>query len=116
MRGFISFLATFIFQSLLFCPVALAYLPTKGVQFELVEFQNEGRIIQGGIFSPDPKLFAKSSTAVVLVHGVESYWYSGPPMFLGSYLAEQGYTALGYNGVHSGESYRTSEFETAVRE
>jgi pimeloyl-ACP methyl ester carboxylesterase len=116
MKGFIAFLVSFFFQSWLFCPMALAYLPPKGVQFELVEFQSEGRVVQGGIFSPDPTVFAKPPTAVVLVHGVESYWYSGPPMFLGSSLAEQGYAALGYNGVHSGESFRTSEFETAVQQ
>jgi pimeloyl-ACP methyl ester carboxylesterase len=116
MRVFISFLASFFFQSLLLCPMALAYLPPKGVQFELVEFQSEGSVAQGGIFSPDPKVFAQLTTAVVIVHGVESYWYSGPPMFLGAYLAEQGYTVLGYNGVHSGESFRTSEFETAVKQ
>ncbi len=116
MKGFISFLASLLFPSLFFCSIALAYVPPKGVQFELVEFQSGGRIVQGGIFSPDPKVFGKPSTAVVLVHGTESYWYSGPPMFLGSYLAEQGYVALGYNGVHSGETFRTSEFETAVQE
>lgn len=37
-------------------------------------------------------------------------------MFLAGLLAEQGYAALAYNGAHSGESFRTSEFETAVRE
>ena len=37
-------------------------------------------------------------------------------MFFGCYLAEAGYTALAYNGVHSGESFRTSEFEVAVEE
>jgi pimeloyl-ACP methyl ester carboxylesterase len=37
-------------------------------------------------------------------------------MFLGCYLAEAGYAALAYNGVHSGESFRTSEFEVAVEE
>src|SRR6266568_9188964 len=116
MKGFISFLASLLFPSLFFCSIALAYVPPKGVQFELVEFQSGGRIVQGGIFSPDPKVFGKSTIAVVLVHGTESYWYSGPPMFLGSYLAEQGYVALGYNGVHSGETFRTSEFETAVQE
>jgi len=116
MKGFIPFLASLFYSPLLFSTVALAYVPPKGVQVELLEFQSGGRIVQGSIFSPDPKVFGKSTTAVVLVHGTESYWYSGPPMFLGSYLAEQGYTALGYNGVHSGESYRTSEFETAVEE
>jgi len=102
--------------SLTFCPLALAYLPPKGVQFELVEFLSEGRTVQGGLFSPDPSIFTKPAVGLVLVHGVESYWYSGPPMFLGSYLAEHGYAALGYNGVHSGARFRTSEFETAVKE
>jgi pimeloyl-ACP methyl ester carboxylesterase len=94
----------------------MGYLPKKGVAFELVEFQSGGRAVQGGLFSADPTLFAASTTAVVLVHGVESYWYSGPTMFLGCYLAEEGYAALGYNGVHSGESFRTSQFESAVKE
>ncbi len=94
----------------------MGYLPRKGVSFELIEFQSGGRTVQGGLFAPDPKLFHGTGTAVVLVHGVESYWYSGPTMFLGCYLAEAGYAALAYNGVHSGESFRTSEFELAVEE
>ena len=98
------------------CPPALAYLPPAGVGFELIEFKSGPRVVQGGMFSPDPKIFGKPTTGVILVHGVESHWYSGPPMFLGAYLAEQGYAALGYNGVHAGESFRTSEFETAVAE
>ncbi len=94
----------------------MGYLPKKGVSFELIEFQSAGRTVQGGLFGPDPELFHDAGTAVVLVHGVESYWYSGPTMFLGCYLAEAGYTALAYNGVHSGESFRTSEFEVAIEE
>jgi pimeloyl-ACP methyl ester carboxylesterase len=94
----------------------MGYLPKKGVSFELIEFQSAGRTVQGGLFGPDSELFYEAGTAVVLVHGVESYWYSGPTMFLGCYLAEAGYTALAYNGVHSWESFRTSEFELAVEE
>jgi pimeloyl-ACP methyl ester carboxylesterase len=94
----------------------MGYLPKKGVGFELVEFQSGGRDVQGGLFSPDPTLFHEPNTAVVLVHGVESYWYTAPTMFLGCDLAAEGYTVLGYNGVHSGDSFRTSEFETAVNE
>jgi pimeloyl-ACP methyl ester carboxylesterase len=94
----------------------MGYLPKKGVGFELIEFQSGGRTVQGGFFGPDPKIFDEAGTAVVLVHGVESYWYSGPTMFLGCYLAEAGYAVLAYNGVHSGESFRTSEFEAAVEE
>ena len=91
---------------------ALAYLPPKGVALELVEFQSEGKTVQGAMFLPQ----GKSEIGVVLVHGVESYWYQGPPMFLGGLLAEQGFAALGYNGAHSGESFRSSEFETSVKE
>lgn len=94
----------------------MGYLPKKGVGFELLEFQSSGRTVQGGFFSPDPRVFGRDGTAVILVHGVESYWYSGPTMFLGCDLAEAGYAALGYNGIHSGESFRSSEFETAVNE
>jgi pimeloyl-ACP methyl ester carboxylesterase len=94
----------------------MGYLPKKGVSFELIEFQSGGRTVQGGLFTPDPNLFHEPGAAVVLVHGVEAYWYSGPTMFLGCYLAEVGYGALAYNGVHSGESFRTSEFEVAVEE
>ena len=90
MKALITILASLL-SSLVCCPMALAYLPPKGVQFELVEFQSEGRIVQGGIFSPDPQAFANPTTGIVLVHGVESDWYSGPPMFLGAYLAEHGY-------------------------
>jgi pimeloyl-ACP methyl ester carboxylesterase len=105
-----------LFAGALIAFSALAYLPPKGVGFELVEFQHEGKTLQGGFFAPDPKRHAKSDTGVVLVHGVESYWYQGPPMFLGGQLAEQGYAALGYNGAHSGESFRSSDFESAVKE
>jgi pimeloyl-ACP methyl ester carboxylesterase len=105
-----------LLPSLLCCSVALAYLPPQGVQFELVEFQSEGRLVQGGMFTPDPQVFAQPTVGVVLVHGVESYWYTGPPMFLAAYLADQGYATLGYNGIHSGSTFRTSEFETAVNE
>jgi pimeloyl-ACP methyl ester carboxylesterase len=91
---------------------AAAFLPPKTVGVELIEFQSEGKTVQGALFHSQ----RKSDNGVVLVHGVESYWYQGPPMFLGGLLAEQGYTALGYNGAHSGESFRSSEFETAVKE
>jgi pimeloyl-ACP methyl ester carboxylesterase len=94
----------------------MGYLPKKGVGFELVEFQSGGTAVQGGLFSPDPALFREPAAACVLVHGVESYWYCGPTMFLGCYLAEEGYAALAYNGAHSGETFRISEFETAVAE
>jgi len=102
--------------ALLVAAAAHAYLPPKGVEFELVEFPAEGKTLQGGLFVPDSKRFAKPGVGVVLVHGVESYWYQGPPMFLAGLLAAQGYGALAYNGAHSGESFRTSDFETAVRE
>jgi hypothetical protein len=72
--------------------------------------------VQGCLFTPDPRLFREATTAVVMVHGVEAYWYAPPTMFLGSYLAEAGYPVLGYNGIHSGESFRTSEFSTAVQD
>jgi pimeloyl-ACP methyl ester carboxylesterase len=107
--------AAFLSGLLVAC-AAHAYLPPKGVAFELVEFPSEGRTLQGGFFAPDPKRHVKPDIGVVLVHGVESYWYRGPPMFLGGLLAEQGYAALGYNGAHSGESFRSSEFETSVKE
>ena len=94
----------------------MGYLPKPGVGFELIEFRSNGRDVQGGIFSPDPRLFKPLATAIVLVHGVESYWYSAPTMFMGCLFAEAGYTVLGYNGVHSGDTFCTSEFETAVSE
>lgn len=102
--------------ALFVCSAALAYLPPKGVRVELVEFKAEGKTLQGAFFAPDPARFPKPKMGVVLVHGVESYWYQGPPMFLAGLLAERGYAALAYNGAHSGESFRTSEFETAVKE
>jgi pimeloyl-ACP methyl ester carboxylesterase len=94
----------------------MGYLPGEDVALELVEFKSAGRDAQGALFAPHPRAFRPSHNGVVLVHGVESYWYSGPSMFLGCNLAAAGYTCLAYNGVHSGESFRTSEFETAVRE
>jgi pimeloyl-ACP methyl ester carboxylesterase len=116
MKRFVIFLATVLLPSLLVCPIAVAYIPPPGVGFELIEFQSGGRIVQGGVFTPDPKAFGKPTTGVILVHGTESHWYSGVPMFLGAYLAGLGYAGLGYDGVHAGESFRTSEFETAVKE
>jgi pimeloyl-ACP methyl ester carboxylesterase len=116
MRGVTLFLGTLFLSSLILCSLAHAYLPPKGVGVDLVEIENAGKVIQGAFFSPDPNVFGKATTGVILVHGVESYWYSGPPMFLACYLAEQGYATLGYNGVHSGESFRTSQFEDAVKE
>jgi pimeloyl-ACP methyl ester carboxylesterase len=94
---------------------AQAFLPPKGVQVELVEFPGGGRTIQGAMFMPDAR-HARPTVGVVLVHGVESYWYQGPPMFLAGLLANRGYAALAYNGAHSGESFRSSEFDTAVQE
>src|ERR1043165_2974285 len=94
---------------------AFGYLPPKDVRWELFGFSADGRTLQGGFFAPAAGR-ASNDIGVVLVHGVESYWYQGPPMFLASLLADRGYAALAYNGAHSGESFRTSEFETAVRE
>jgi pimeloyl-ACP methyl ester carboxylesterase len=116
MKGFVIFVATLFSPCLFFCTGALAYLPPSGVGFELIEFQSSDHVVQGGVFTPDPKVFGNPTTGIILVHGVEEHWYSGPPMFLGAYLADLGYAALGYNGVHAGESFRTSEFETAVEE
>lgn len=94
----------------------MGYLPRNGVAAELIEFHSAGHEVQGCLFTPDPKRFRESTTAVIMVHGVEAYWYAAPTMFLGCLLAEAGYAVLGYNGVHSGESFRTSEFESAVAE
>src|SRR5262245_31492149 len=112
----IALLAVVSLMTLLPLRVAFAYLPAPGVQFELIEFQSGKETVQGGFFSPDPKKFARPTTGVILVHGVESYWYKGPAMFLSAKLAEHGYAALAYNGAHSGSTFRTSEFETAVAE
>lgn len=94
----------------------MGYLPSAGTNVELIEFTSNGREAQGALFTPDPKRFAAPTTAIVLVHGVESYWYSAPTLFMACLFAGAGYAVLGYNGVHSGDSFRTSEFETAVRE
>lgn len=109
-------LAIVFLISLFLFSLGYAYVPPKGVGVELVEIPNAGKLMQGAFFTPDSKLFRNPTTGVILVHGVESYWYSGVPMFLACYLAEQGYATLGYNGVHSGESFRTSDFEDAVKE
>ena len=55
----------------LWTSTAAAFLPPKTVGIELVEFQSEGKTVQGAMFLPK----ARSENAVVLVHGVESYWY-----------------------------------------
>jgi pimeloyl-ACP methyl ester carboxylesterase len=91
------------------------YLPPPGVQTELVEFNSCGRYVQGAIFKPSAHI-SRSDTAVILVHGVEQFWYVGPTMFLATSLAGRGFTTFGYNGTHSGPTFRWSRFETAVQE
>jgi pimeloyl-ACP methyl ester carboxylesterase len=91
------------------------YLPPEGVRTELVEFDSGGRRVQGAIFYPDQKK-VRSGTAVIMVHGVENFWYVGPTMFLATSLAGHGFTTFGYNGTHSGQTFRWSKFESAVQE
>ena len=91
------------------------YLPPAGVETELVEFNSCGRSVQGAIFTPGART-GRSDTAVIMVHGVEQFWYVGPTMFLATSLAGRGFTTFGYNGIHSGPSFRWSRFETAVQE
>lgn len=91
------------------------YLPPAGVQTVLIEFSSSGRRVQGALFSPNKKS-SRSETAIILVHGVEQFWYAGPTMFLAASLAGSGYTTLGYNGTHSGQTFRWSRFELAVQE
>jgi pimeloyl-ACP methyl ester carboxylesterase len=91
------------------------YLPPSGVRTELVEFDSGGRRVQGAVFSPE-QTQGDPGTAVILVHGVEMFWYAGPTMFLAASLAGRGFTTLGYNGAHSGQTFRWSTFEAAVKE
>lgn len=91
------------------------YLPPAGVQTELVEFESCGRRVQGAVFTPGARAL-RPDTAVIMVHGVEQFWYVGPTMFLATSLAGRGFTTFGYNGTHSGQSFRWSKFETAVQE
>jgi pimeloyl-ACP methyl ester carboxylesterase len=91
------------------------YLPPAGVQTELIEFASNGRRVQGALFSPTKKT-SRTETAIILVHGVEQFWYAGPTMFLAASLAGCGYTTLGYNGTHSGQTFRWSRFDSAVQE
>src|SRR6185312_10675332 len=92
-----------------------SYLPPAGVRTELVEFDSGGRRVQGAVFSSEQKQ-AAPDTAVILVHGVEMFWYLGPTMFLATSLAGRGFTTFGYNGAHSGLTFRWSTFEAAVQE
>jgi pimeloyl-ACP methyl ester carboxylesterase len=91
------------------------YLPPAGVRTELVEFDSGGRRVQGAVFSSD-QMQGEPDTAVILVHGVEMFWSIGPTMFLATSLAGRGFTTFGYNGVHSGQTFRWSTFEAAVQE
>jgi pimeloyl-ACP methyl ester carboxylesterase len=91
------------------------YLPPRGVRTELVEFDSGDRRVQGALFSPSENA-ARSDMAVILVHGVEQFWYVGPTMFLAASLAGCGFTTLGYNGCHCGPTFRWSRFESAVQE
>lgn len=94
----------------------MGYLPSSGTKVELIEFNGNGREVQGALFTPDPSRFSAALAAIVLVHGVESYWYSAPTLPMACLFAEAGYAVLGYNGVHSGDSFRASEFADAVTE
>ncbi|AMN40526.1 hypothetical protein RHPLAN_20860 [Rhodoplanes sp. Z2-YC6860] len=91
------------------------YLPPEGVRTELIEFESCGRRVQGAVFAPVSAARPRD-TALIMVHGVEQFWYVGPTMFLATSLAGCGYTTLGYNGAHSGQSFRWSSFEAAVQE
>src|SRR6185312_4588408 len=92
-----------------------SYLPPAGVRTELVEFDSGGRRVQGAVFSSE-QTKAAPDTAVILVHGVEMFWYLGPTMFLATSLAGRGFTTFGYNGVHSGLTFRWSTVEGAEQE
>jgi pimeloyl-ACP methyl ester carboxylesterase len=91
------------------------YLPPPGIRTELVEFDSGARRLQGALFSPSENT-ARSEIAIILVHGVEQFWYVGPTMFLAVSLAGCGYTTLGYNGTHCGQTFRWSHFDSAVQE
>jgi pimeloyl-ACP methyl ester carboxylesterase len=95
--------------------MTFSYLPPAGVRTELVEFDSGTRRVSGAVFHPDPRTL-RPDTAIVLVHGVEQFWYVGPTMFLATSLAGRGFTTFGYNGVHSGPTFRWSRFEDAVQE
>jgi pimeloyl-ACP methyl ester carboxylesterase len=94
--------------------MTFSYLPPAGVRTELVEFDSGGRRVNGAVFHPGQA--GRPDTAVILVHGVEQFWYAGPTMFLATSLAGHGFTTFGYNGVHSGPTFRWSRFEEAVQE
>ena len=95
--------------------MTFSYLPPAGVRTELVEFESGVRRVNGAVFHPAPQNL-RPDTAVILIHGVEQFWYAGPTMFLATSLAGHGFTTFGYNGVHSGPTFRWSRFEEAVRE
>lgn len=91
------------------------FLPPESMRTELVEFHGSGGPVQGVVFHP-PAEVADPHTALIFVHGVEHFWFLGPTMFLAPALAKEGYASLGYNGVHSGLTFRHSRFDEAVRE
>ena len=91
------------------------FLPDDKVRTELIEFASHGRAVQGVVFAPAAGQ-PRRDTAVIFVHGVEHFWFLGPTMFLAPALASRGFTTLGYNGVHSGLTFRHSSFDDAVDE
>jgi len=91
------------------------FLPPDTVRTELVEFASHRRAVQGVVFTPAAKQ-PVSDTAVIFVHGVEHFWFLGPTMFMAPAFANRGITTLGYNGRHSGLTFRHSAFEEAVDE
>ena len=92
-----------------------AFLPNADVKTELIAFDGLSGSIQGIVFHPPPSN-EKVEVAIIFVHGVEHFWFLGPTMFLAPALAAAGYTTMGYNGTHSGLTFRHSRFEDAVTE
>lgn len=92
------------------------YLPPPGVRARLIEFASGGRTVQGAMFEPEGEARRIPGAAMIFVHGVESFWYAGPSMFLSTALAGRGLTTIAYNGAHCGPGFRLSTFEAATRE
>ncbi len=87
-----------------------------GVTLKTVEIQTREKVLKGGFFNPDPNVFGKPRTGIVVIHGVQAAWDNGVPLFLASFLAQKGYATLGINCDHAGTSFRTSQIETAIKD
>ena len=92
------------------------YVPKPDVETRLFEFSGAYQLIQGVSFRSKTTADRYPKTAAIFVHGTEAFWSSPPNCYVAGSFASNGVPSFVYNGVHSGGTFRSSEFELAVSE